>query len=144
MRIVVTQRGLTQRENIHGGIELPTVERMEDPNKNGYNYVGILHREVKDQVITIYTKRYKPLLESKLNSRSLLTAIYIRASAVIRYCELDMKFTQAEVKQLDCTTRNTLEMHGVLYPNVTGIRLNMKRDKVKVFRQLKKKQQNIW
>lgn len=56
---------------------------MEDPYDDRYKHLGvleldnILHREMKDKTITVYFKRVKLFLKSKLDSRNLVTAFNI-------------------------------------------------------------------
>ena len=63
------------------GISLSTGETMDDPDENGYKYLGILeldeilNNEMNSKVKTSYFKRLKLLLKSKLNSKNLFLAI---------------------------------------------------------------------
>lgn len=56
---------------------------MEDPDDGWYKYLDILervnvfHREIKDTSITVYFKRLKHILKSKLSSGRFLAAFEI-------------------------------------------------------------------
>lgn len=114
-------------------IELPNKESLEDPDNNGYKYLGIW-----GQTIT-YTEKWttrssmhifpKLLLELKLNSRNIASTFNIWAVAVVCYGASIKKWIRAEIDQLVRTTEKTTTMQYAHHPKANVHRLYMKRGK---------------
>jgi len=66
---------------------------------------------VKDLIVSSYKKRIKKLLKSSLNARNLIVAINVWAIPLVRYTAGLIKWTQAEVRALDISTRMMLNMY---------------------------------
>ena len=82
---------------------------------DSYKYLGVLNNAVKDSkvkslVITNY-KKVRKILKSALNGRNIIIAINTLAIPLVRYTGGIIKWTQAEVRSLDVSTRKLLTMY---------------------------------
>ena len=73
------------------GIKLPNCEVMEEVEKEGYTYLGIVEldkikeNEMKEKTIKEYKHRLRLVLTLKLNGKNKITAINALEVAVFRY-----------------------------------------------------------
>ena len=73
------------------GVEMPDGERIKEVEKNGYSYLGTLeYNEIKESKMKEnfrreYLRRTKLIMESRLNGRNKMIAIYIWAVSLMRY-----------------------------------------------------------
>jgi len=84
---------------------------------DSYKYLGLFENEViKDSKIKLlvtsnYKKRVRKILKSALNGRNVIIAINTWAIPLIRYTAGIVKWTQAEIKALDVSTRKLMTLH---------------------------------
>ena len=82
-----------------------------------YKYLGVFENNVikdskiKSVVITNYKKRVRKTLKSALNGKNIIIAINTWAIPLVRYTAGIVKWTQAEVRSLDVSTRKLLTMY---------------------------------
>ena len=115
------------------GIRLPNGEEMDEPNNEGYKYLGVLEldgvlcSEMKEKVKKEYMKRLKLMLKTKLNSRNLFLGINTWAVAVVRYSAAFIDWTKEETREMDRQTRKMLFNYGAIHPKANTLRIYMHR-----------------
>ena len=101
--------------------------------KETYKYLGILEADtikqaqMKDTIRKEYLRRTRKLLETKLSSRNVIKGINTWAVPLVRYSEPFLKWTRAELKQMDQRTRKLMTMHKTLHPRDDVDRLYVSR-----------------
>ena len=96
-----------KRETTHDG-----KNRTTNKEKETYKYFGISEADnikqvrMKRKIKKDYIRKTRKLLESKLNSRNLITWIDIWAVLQVRYLGSFLKLTKEELKQMDQRTKN--------------------------------------
>ena len=84
---------------------------------DSYKYLGMFENEViKDSKIksiatSVYKKRVRKILRSALNGRNVIMAINTWVIPLIRYTVGVVKWTQAEIRALDVSTRKLLTLY---------------------------------
>ena len=87
------------------GIQLPNQEIMEEVDKYGYSYLGVLEldeikeHEMKIKVTTGYKRRLRLTLKSKLNGKNKIKAINTWAVALLRYGAAIINWKVDELKK---------------------------------------------
>lgn len=74
-----------------------------------------------------YLRRTRKILETELNAKNKVTAITTLATPVIQYSYGIVKWTLAEIRNLDRKTRKLLNMKGALHPKADVDRLYIPR-----------------
>ena len=104
------------------GIELPSGERVGDPESTGYKYLGILELDVvmnesmKTKITNEYMRRLWLLLKTKLNAGNLIKGINGWAVAVVRYSAAIVDWNRSEIEELDRRTRKTMTVYRAMHP----------------------------
>ena len=116
------------------GMELPNKDKIKTHAENEtYKYLGILEADsikqakMKEKIQKEYLRRTRKLLETKLNSRSLIKGINTWAVPLVRYSGPFLKWTRDELKQMDQRTRKLMTMHKALHPRDDVDRLYVSR-----------------
>ena len=96
----------SRKRHLTDGIELPNQDKSRTlGEKKTYKYLGILEvdtikqEEMEEKIKKEYFRRTRKLLESKLNSRSLIKVINTRAVPLVRYSRPFLKWTREELQQ---------------------------------------------
>jgi len=82
-----------------------------------YKYLGLFENEVikdskiKSVITSNYKKKIRKVLKSALNGRNVIIAINTWAIPLIRYTAGIVRWTQAEIKALNVSTRKLLTLH---------------------------------
>ena len=128
---LVMKRGKFERSD---GINMPNGDVMKSVEPGmGYKYLGILqadgikHDEMKEKVRKEYIRRVRKILGSGLNGGNIITAINSRAVAIVRYGAGILKWTGAELNEMDRKTRKLMTLNGGHHPRADVDRLYMKR-----------------
>ena len=102
------------KRHITDGLELPNQDKIRTLGENKtYKYLGILEAdtikqvEMKDTIQKEYLRKTRKLLETKLSSRNLIKGM----DTLVRYSGPFLKWTRAELKQMDQRTRELMTMH---------------------------------
>jgi len=109
-----------------------TIHCLEGP-KAKYKYLGIWeadsikHEEMKIEVKTEYRKRLRQILKSKLNGPNKISGINQYAVPVVRYSAGIIKWSKAEISQLDTGTRKLMTIYGCFARKDDVDRLYVKR-----------------
>ncbi|XP_029643373.1 uncharacterized protein LOC115217830 [Octopus sinensis] len=99
-----------------------------------YKYLGILeadeikNEETKQITSREHTRRGRKLLQSKLNSKSLIESHKLKSSTLIQIWSWNYKLDQINIKELDRKTRKLLTMYGAHHPKADINRLSLRRD----------------
>ena len=127
---LVIERGKVKTNE---GLEL-SIGTMQDVQvETGYKYIEILQAyenmqtKVKEKASSLYLKRVKQVLKSKLNGPNKIQAINTYAMPVISYTGGIIQWTESEVAELDRKTRKTLTMYHALHPKSDVDRLYLPR-----------------
>ena len=117
------------------GMNLPN-NNIKGLNLNEtYKYLDILqaddikHKQVKKKTLSVYNKRVRKILKSKLNGGHIIKAINSWALPVVRYTVGIIDWTQAELEDLDRKTRKVMSAHHALHPQSNVVRLFLPRQK---------------
>ena len=87
----------------------------------------ILAREMKERLLALYKNRLQLQHKTKLNARSLITAINSWAVVVVRYSAGYLDWTKEEINSLGRKTRKALTMNGGAHPKADVDRLYLRR-----------------
>ena len=93
-------------------ITIPTLDIFDF-----YNYLGMFENAItedsliKNKVTTNYKKRIRNTLKSSLNGSNVIVAVNTWAVPLLHYTAGVVKWTQAQMKALDVSTRKLLAMH---------------------------------
>ena len=118
--MVVMESG---KQHMTDGMELPNQDKIRTLWENEtYKYLRILEVdiikqvEMKDKIQKEYLRRTRKLAETKLSSWNLIKGMNTYAVPLVRYSELFLKWTRAELKKMDQRTRKLITMHKALHP----------------------------
>ena len=116
-----------------GKIYLPDGNDISEVIEDGYKYLGILQLdktlsvEMKDRIITEYTRRVKKLCKSKLSGGNLIKGINAWAVSVIRYSAGILDWTVEDLAVMDRRTRKILAINGDMHTRSHVARLYLSR-----------------
>ena len=86
---------------------------------------------VKDRLSKEYVRRVKKVIRSKLNGGNMVRVINSWAVSLLRYSGGVVRWTKAELMNLDRKTRKLLIIQDALHARADGSRLNLMRSVVK-------------
>ena len=127
---LIVERGKVKSTD---GLQLNMGTIKDASLEEGYKYLGILQAqenmqaEVKAKAKSLYLKRVKQVLKSKLNGANKIQAINMYAIPVMSYTGGVIKWTEAELTEMDRKTRKTLTMYKGLHPRSDVDRLYLSR-----------------
>ena len=81
--------------------------------------LAIKEKELKENVAKEYKRRFKFILESKLNGGNAVRAINTWAVAVLRYTGGILEWNKEELQNMDRKTRKIMTMNGALQPRAS-------------------------
>lgn len=114
-------------------VSLPDVEIRSLEHHETYKYLGVeenegqQHKLMKTNLTKEYLRRVRALLKTELSAKNKISAIGSLAVPVLQYSFGIIKWTLAEIKNLDRRTRKLLTMHGALHPKSDVDRLYVPR-----------------
>lgn len=130
--VIEVKRGKIQDSEQHttlmSNVTIPTISKNES-----YKYLGIRQAldiktsEMKQLFRQKLYQRVNLLLKSKLNSRSLFTAINIWAIPSITYSFGVLTWSVTELREMDRALRALLTKYGMHHPHASSIRLYLPR-----------------
>ena len=126
---LVLKRGKVVRSD---GLELPSGERIQN---GGYKYLGITEfdrikeRTMKESFRKEYLRRTKAIMKSKLNGKNKIKAMNTWAVSSMRYGAGIIKWTVAELDEMDRKTRKIMTINKEFHPKSDVDRLYVTRSK---------------
>ena len=94
-----------------------------------YKYLGVIqnniidHTQQKGQFLELYRKRVTKILNSKLSRKNSIIAIKTWAVPILTYSFGTLKWSNADLNELDRTTRRLLTKFRRLHPSSSATRL---------------------
>ncbi|XP_045463748.1 uncharacterized protein LOC123673305 [Harmonia axyridis] len=125
-----------RRGQIREGEGLAVMEDLTIPRLSAqehYKYLGIQQAldikmpEMKNIFREKYFTRVKKILQSKLNAKAMFMSMNRWALPCLSYSFGVIKWTAAELKELDIKTRALLTRHGIHHPHASSNRLYIRR-----------------
>ena len=117
------------------GLELPSGEKIQNVEEGGYKYLGITEFDrikestMKESFRKEYLRRTKVIMKSKLNGKNKIKAMNTWAVSSIRYGAGIIKWTVAELDEMDRKTRKIMTINKEFHPKSDVDRLYVTRSK---------------
>ena len=102
------------------GVEMPDGERIEEVEKNGYKYLGILEynkikeSKMKENFRKDYLRRTKLIIKSRINGRNNIITINTWAVSLMKYGTGIVTWTKSELDEIDRKIRKVMTMNKEL------------------------------
>ena len=116
-------------------MELPSGEKIQNVEEGGYKYLGITEFDrikestMKESFRKEYLRRTKVIMKSKLNGKNKIKAMNTWAVSSIRYGAGIIKWTVAELDEMDRKTRKIMTINKEFHPKSDVDRLYVTRSK---------------
>ena len=99
---------------------MPDGERIEEVEKNGYKYLGILEynkikeSKMKENFRKDYLRRTKLIIKSRINGRNNIITINTWAVSLMKYGTGIVTWTKSELDEIDRKIRKVMTMNKEL------------------------------
>ena len=129
---LVLKRGKVVRSD---GLELPSGEKIQNVEEGGYKYLGITEFDrikestMKESFSKECLRRTKAIMKSRLNGKSKIKAMNTWAVSFMRYGAGIIKWTVAELDEMDRKIRKIMKINKKFHPKSDVDRLYVTRSK---------------